>query len=75
MKEAFFRRHPVAFCGEAKRNEGKLFSCFFHSLSQHTFDHSTMTKVFPHLTVHLDKKDGEDRHEDEERSRKADHTI
>lgn len=40
----------------ASRESIQPFFCFSHSLRQQTFDHSTMTRVFPHYMVHLDEK-------------------
>lgn len=76
MEEAFFRRHPGAFAGRMMERI-QLFLCFSHSLKQQTFDHSTMTRVFPHYMVHLDrkKKDEEDRDEDNKESKNEDYTI
>lgn len=46
------------FCAKqtGTRETIQPFLCFLHSLKQRTFDHSTMTGVFPHYTVHHDIK-------------------
>lgn len=58
MEEAFFRRLPGDFAVRqtATRDSIQPFLCFSHSLRQQTFDHPTMTGVFPHYTVHPDEK-------------------
>lgn len=62
------------FYSEANRSVQPFLS-FFHSLRWQTFDQSTMTRVFPHYTVHPDEKRKGDRDEDDEENRKEGRTI